>query len=462
MVPKAFRYTDGSTFSPALYGQLAGSQRAGSVRVLFQGTRKSRFAPAFDLQVYYPDVEIDSQVVVKEGYPLVLHSPGIRTAAMNHPGFLVQDCTPVMRPRGKPKSPRIVPVTDRKQVTDSLQTLVEKRSDALGQKGIVVLTDPTLSPLLRDALQDALKDRPDLEIRPLPFPDRFGEPVQFLAWLQSRAPLRFKETTGAVLNLAFGESHALAVPPQPPVPWLDIIPVPEILTWVAWRDFPDELQRAIWNREKNLLDTVTSISVSDRRGSSLILSDVKVNPRFDVYEKCLVTLPPSSFISVVAPSINGIFVSSRIQSGAVEPITAKVSDNKIRSVSGRGPLVDLLNQLLGEGKSIVCREVRWYHNPKAFSYVAGDSKGSPSLWGEYAGSLRAGVVHLIFTEEQTRLTLDFVSYFTDVVGIGEHVVEDFVVDGSLRSLELPEIAKVAGDQALLEVDYVPDLSATSP
>ncbi|MBI4483497.1 MAG: hypothetical protein HY652_11485 [Acidobacteria bacterium] len=458
--PQAFRYTEGSEFSPALYGQLAGSQRAGSSRILFRSPGSERQNVFFDVQIFYPDISIDEEFIVREGYPLVLDSPPVRQVASRYPASLMKvQCTPEVSPLPEPKSPAVTPVKDRAVLLAAVQAYLNAWKGQIKGRGGVLISDPTVPAIVEDAIVEALKEFGTYETVKIESAPAARDALEILVWLNTpglkaddQARIESAEVVMNLtfLNLAVGYSNSKpAISGRTVVHW---IPVPEILA-SFWNNFPPDMLKAIWEHEFQLARGMRTLSLTDRRGTGLLFSDVKTTAAFSTHQSTVLAAPASAFISIGGESAAGNLHVSRIQSGPVDDMTLEIRNGEVTAIKGGGDTGNYLRQFMEKTGKFRCKELRWYLNPKAFSYLREEFGYSPRAWGDYAGSLRAGVVHVLFAEEKSGFSFESISYFSSLIGFGAEAFNDFITDGALRSLET--LAGPANDPKLLQVEWIP-------
>ncbi|MBI4481345.1 MAG: hypothetical protein HY652_00505 [Acidobacteria bacterium] len=460
--PQAFRYTEGASLSPELYGQEAGAQRAGSATFHFAGQGGAGPAvPFFDLQVFYPDVYIDDEQIIREGYPLVLDSASVRQmASLYSPGLLKVQCA--VATEITPKSPKVAPVTDRAAVAAAARTFLTNFESGLKAKKGIILTDASVSKIAEEGISDALKDFGDYQIRRLEDLPAPGDPVAALKW--SNAPpwspdlRRELQDADVIMNLSFSNLVTGRISDLPRKKIINWLAVPEVLA-SFWNAVPPRALQAIWNREFEIISRSPTISVVDQRGTSLMLPNVKPVPEFSSYAQTLLYAPASSFIAVQSQDSSGVVVASRLGIGEVEPLSLKIDKGTVTSIEGSGPAADYLRNLASQGVAFHLAEVRWYHHPKAFAYRGETSGYSTDLWGTYAGNLRAGILHVLFRDPGSGFLFETISYFSTVLAIGASSVDDLITDGMLQSLGIDAVRKTVSDSKLLELEWIPEVQA---
>lgn len=411
-----------------------------------------------------------------------------------------------------PRMPQVREPTSAEDLLPALRSVVTRKPERTFHEGLAlkpgeqvcIVTDSTISPLLTEAFQEAIRDagghvdvinlegfpllEDPLELVDGPnttnwYPDWVWEGARRADVLLCLAFFKFPHTPNLPFGRRFGSTPGSDAPPikARPVQW----ELPPDMLFSPALDYPLEVWDAIDDKTWDLLGRARRIEIVDPDGTHLTFDltpedwDERVGRGGEEEGPASQRPYTPGHIFVPFPKAKRLEGEITIRSltfgGPVEPTRLTVENRKVTEVKGSGVFADRLRQsfeqykdatypgLPGPGTDWIstfamCTNPKYRRSP---SYQ--NARGSARVHSWCLGHRRSGFLHAsigaTLVEGNHKVIRHFDMMFPTLVADGRPVIED----GHLVALDDPEVRRVAerfGDpDELLREDWIPDRNA---
>ena len=423
--PLALRYTKGYNQSPFRWGHQAGSQRAGVATFRFRAstTGQPGSGQVQDLQVYFPTLVLGQRTLVEEGYLRTLEHPEVvqLAASLGASSLLVPQCgaesLPIIPDH---ENPTLQVVTSSEALKPGVETLFREWIKLDPGEKVLVLSDPSVPPLLFGAVLEEIGTGRGLEIADIPVP---AVPQDAAARLESYSQFDLPEETwnqmaaaDVVLALSQFPYERLRRSQRSFREWLLTVEtrffaaagLPEVFA-SPWGQFPVSLLRQVARHTFSRVRLAQDVTLTTGEGSELSfefqsassIPRILPDPGLFNYHAA-----PANYFFFLSPLraelVEGTIITRRVEGMAVPALTLTLKGGKIAQVEGGGSAGVWIGQRSAEEEGLRLRSIGTYVNPKAFPWEASPYQGwTPSFWAASGNIFRAGIVHIEFAGSST-------------------------------------------------------------
>jgi len=440
------------------------------------------------LQIYYPTIWLDGELLVNNGYPTFLLEPQLRqTSVLLGVSSLLQiacaEYLPVLLP--EPRTPDLPKVSGSSDLEQAAKVCLRDWVFLKPEDRVLILTDDSVPSPIPQAFEQAARAVGPRELNQFslesPRATEFSEFVQQVGAQKLPSEVwKQIEEADVIVSPAFLLHLDLSRDGLSFSQWLSehhkrfvhVVAVPELLA-SSWALYPPALLEEFGRRAQSAFQDAKALIVASQT-AEVVVNFGEPKPSFSVAGLPLedsfgsIVFPPSPRFRIpLGPGASalGEMVTRRFSAEPIEAVSFDLLVNRIRGMTEAFVERFLPDQAASEPQELV--EISFGLSPHAAPAKSDWNGFSPTLWNRFAEFQRSGVVHFVTSHWPTALRSDpwfpwgFELFYPSVNVNGTQVVVEL---GHLKSLDEPALRTLASEfgdpEQLLTEQWIPALGHT--